>query len=79
MITVLNMYARRGSFSLTDISFEVKHGSILTIVGPNGCGKTTLLECIAGLQRIDSGKILIDGVDVTSLPPRKKKGRIRTG
>ncbi|MDH5816579.1 ABC transporter ATP-binding protein [Thermofilum sp.] len=73
MITVLNLHAQRGSFFLTDISFEVQCGSILTLMGPNGCGKTTLLECIAGLQRINSGKIIINGVDVTDLPPEKRR------
>jgi len=73
MIVVSNLYAQRGSFSLKDISFDVKNSSILAVIGPNGCGKTMLLECIAGLQRVDSGMIIIDGVDVTALPPEKRK------
>lgn len=73
MIAVSNLHAQRGSFSLANVSLEVQDGSILTIMGPNGCGKTTLLECIAGLQKVDSGKITIDGVDVTTLPPEKRR------
>lgn len=73
MLTVSNLFAHRGSFSLIDISFDVADGCTLTLIGPNGCGKTTLLECIAGLQKICSGKIVIDGVDVTSLPPEKRQ------
>mgnify|MGYP001626204543 FL=1 len=73
MITVLNLYARRGSFNLAEISFEVAKGSVLTVMGPNGCGKTTLLECIAGLCKVSSGNIIIDGVDVTGLPPEKRR------
>lgn len=73
MITVSSLYACRGSFSLVNINFEVPKGSILTFVGPNGCGKTTLLECIAGLQKIKAGKISINGVDVTNLPPEKRR------
>ena len=72
MIAVSNLRVQRGSFSLADVSFEVQRGSILTIMDPNGCGKTTLLECVAGLQKVDSGKITIDGVDVTTLPPEKR-------
>lgn len=46
---------------LDDISFTVKDGNILTIVGPSGAGKTTLLRCITGLEAADSGKFIIDG------------------
>lgn len=46
---------------LKDISFTLKDGEIMTIVGPSGAGKTTLLRIIAGLETKDSGQILIDG------------------
>lgn len=46
---------------LKDISFTLKNGEIMTIVGPSGAGKTTLLRIIAGLETKDSGEILIDG------------------
>lgn len=46
---------------LKDISFTLKDGEIMTIVGPSGAGKTTLLKIIAGLETKDSGEILIDG------------------
>lgn len=46
---------------LKDISFTLKDGEIMTIVGPSGAGKTTLLRIIAGLEDKDSGEILIDG------------------
>lgn len=46
---------------LKDISFTLKDGEIMTIVGPSGAGKTTLLRIIAGLETKDSGEILIDG------------------
>ncbi|WP_288557540.1 amino acid ABC transporter ATP-binding protein [uncultured Lactobacillus sp.] len=46
---------------LKDISFTLKDGEIMTIIGPSGAGKTTLLRIIAGLETKDSGEILIDG------------------
>lgn len=73
MIEVRGLCAQRGSFRLADVSFEVPDGSVLVVVGPNGSGKTTLLECIAGLHKVTSGKVLIDGVDVTELPPERRR------
>ncbi len=51
------------------ISFEIKKGSLATILGPSGCGKTTTLRMIAGLESPTSGQILMDGKDVTTLGP----------
>src|SRR6516225_5872459 len=58
-----------GAFSAVDrVSFTVDHGSCLVILGPSGCGKTTTLRMTAGLEIPSSGRILLDGEDVTSLP-----------
>ena len=46
---------------LTDISVEVGSGEFLVLLGPSGCGKSTLLHAIAGLHRITSGDIIVDG------------------
>jgi multiple sugar transport system ATP-binding protein len=54
------------------VSFEAEDGEFVTLVGPSGCGKTTTLRCIAGLETPTSGKILLDGRDVTELPPNKR-------
>lgn len=49
-----------GSSVLKDVSLQVEAGEFITLVGPNGCGKTTLLNCIAGLLQPDVGQILYD-------------------
>jgi iron(III) transport system ATP-binding protein len=51
------------------ITFEIKKGSLTTILGPSGCGKTTTLRMIAGLESPTSGQIIMDGKDVTTLGP----------
>lgn len=62
MLEVKNLSkAYSGRPILKDISFTLKDGQIMTIVGPSGAGKTTLLRIIAGLESKDSGQILIDG------------------
>ena len=50
-----------------DISFAVAQGELLGVIGPNGAGKTTLFNSIAGAHRIDSGKVIFDGRDITAL------------
>lgn len=54
------------------VSFEIEIGQFFSILGPSGCGKTTLLRLIAGFERPDSGRILIDGQDITGLPPNQR-------
>jgi ABC-type Fe3+/spermidine/putrescine transport system ATPase subunit len=54
---------------LHDVSFAVEEGENLCLLGPSGCGKTTLLRLIAGLETPDGGQVLVNGVDVTHVPP----------
>ncbi len=61
-----------GVQALRDVDLEVRAGEILGIVGPNGSGKTTLFNLISGVYRPDTGRIIFDGVDVTSLPPFRR-------
>ncbi len=52
---------------LGDVSVQLRKGAIVTLLGPNGCGKTTLLKIINGLLRPDSGKVYVDGNDVSRM------------
>ena len=54
--------------ALRGVDFNVGRGEIVSIMGPSGCGKTTLLNCLSGLDEIDSGRVLVDGVDLHELP-----------
>jgi len=58
---------------LENINLEIKKGEFFSLLGPSGCGKTTLLRIISGLESSDSGKIILEGKDVTSLTPQQRK------
>ena len=66
VISIAKSYDKRAV--LSDISLSVGKGEVLGLLGPNGAGKTTCFYSIMGLVRPDSGRILMDGVDVTKLP-----------
>ena len=55
------------------MSLSVPRGTLLALLGPSGCGKTTTLRMVAGLERPDSGRVLVDGRDVTRLPPHRRR------
>lgn len=81
MIVVDNIHKHFGGLRAVDgASLTIETGSITGLIGPNGAGKTTLFNVIAGLYAPSSGKITLDGEDITGLQPYQlfKKGLLRT-
>ena len=58
--------------ALQGLNLHLKEGDFVTVIGGNGAGKSTMLNAVTGVFGVDSGKILIDGVDVTTLPEYKR-------
>lgn len=64
---------RYGNFTAVDsVSLKVERGEFLTLLGPSGSGKTTILMCIAGFVAPTEGAVLLDGADITPLPPERR-------
>jgi spermidine/putrescine ABC transporter ATP-binding subunit len=62
-----------GNFTAVDnISLDLFKGEFFSLLGPSGCGKTTLLRMLAGFETPDAGRIVLDGVDITTVPPYKR-------
>ena len=81
MIVVEDLHKHFGGFHAVDgASLEIRNGSITGLIGPNGAGKSTLFNVIAGNLPPTSGRVLMDGQDVTGLPPHElfHKGLLRT-
>ncbi len=72
MLDVQNISKDYREFKLRDITFNVRGGEYFIILGPSGAGKTLLLELIAGIYEPDEGRILMDGKDITDLPPERR-------
>ena len=58
--------------AVNNLTLEVKDGEFLVLVGPSGCGKSTVLRMLAGLEEVDSGRLLIGGIDVTDVAPKDR-------
>ncbi len=68
-----NVTKRFGGFTAVDrVTLEIEHGKVFSLLGPSGCGKTTLLRMAAGFEKPDEGKVLLDGRDITHLPPEQR-------
>ncbi|HEY4389813.1 MAG TPA: ABC transporter ATP-binding protein [Paenibacillus sp.] len=61
-----------GQVVVHPLSLTIKEGEFLTLLGPSGCGKTTILRMIAGFEQPSKGRILLDGADLTKLPPNHR-------
>ncbi len=57
---------------LNDVSFSVPKGEVFSLLGPSGCGKTTLLRICAGFEEADNGRVILNGKDITGIPPNKR-------
>lgn len=69
-----------GVSAVRDVSLRVPRGAVTALIGSNGAGKSTLINLMSGVEQLDSGRILLDGEDITSRPPayRTMRGMVRT-
>ncbi len=58
--------------ALRGIDLEIADGELFFLLGPSGCGKTTLLRCLGGFETPTSGRVLLDGEDITTVPPHRR-------
>jgi len=61
-----------GLMAVDDFSMEVEPGQVVSLIGPNGAGKTTVLNLVSGYYAPSAGQIVLDGLDVTGLPPHRR-------
>lgn len=73
MLAFDNIHKSFGTMRAVDgVSLGIGKGEIFSLLGPSGCGKTTLLRMVAGFDQPDSGRVLLDGQDITALPPNER-------
>ena len=73
LLRVNGLHKRFGEIVVADdVSFDLARGECLGVIGPNGAGKSSLLNLIVGLIRADDGSIVLDGEDITGLPPHRR-------
>ncbi|NCC37074.1 MAG: ABC transporter ATP-binding protein, partial [Chloroflexia bacterium] len=59
-------------WAVRELTLAIRQGEVFSLLGPSGCGKTTLLRICAGFEQPDSGRVLLQGRDITALPPHKR-------
>ena len=72
MIKIENLSITLGKFVMRSVNLEINTGEYFVILGPTGCGKTILGECLVGIRKPDSGKIWIDNQNVTHMFPEER-------
>jgi spermidine/putrescine transport system ATP-binding protein len=72
LVGLTKRFARGHAAAVDDIDLSVASGEFFSLLGPSGCGKTTTLRLIAGFEEPTSGRIMLDGVDVSAVPPHKR-------
>ena len=72
-LTLRNVWKKFGSVTaVRELNLDIRDREFVSFLGPSGCGKTTTLNMIAGLENVSSGEILMDGRDLTKVPPRSR-------
>jgi putrescine transport system ATP-binding protein len=73
LLSVSDARKRYGPVAALDgVSLEVRAGEFFALLGPSGCGKTTLMRCIAGFETPDSGRVTLNGADLSGVPPYRR-------
>src|SRR6202451_3868838 len=73
LLRIEDLSKRFGSSAAVDrLSLDIYQGEFFALLGPSGCGKTTLLRLIAGFEQPNTGRILLDGVEIGSVPPDRR-------
>ena len=73
MIEIKNLSLHLGNFALSEINLTISEGEYFVLLGPTGAGKTVLIECLAGLHRLQEGEVWIDGNNATALAPEERE------
>lgn len=68
MLELVNIIKAIGKFSLENINLKINNGDYFTLLGESGAGKTMLLEIISGIVKLDSGKVILNGTEITNIP-----------
>ena len=73
LLELKNIHRRFGELRAVDgVDLEIRAGEFFTLLGPSGCGKTTLLRLIAGFDQPDEGRIMLEGRDISAIPPERR-------